>query len=220
MKRFLILISIVILAAGVAYAADQTPTPEPQPNTSVEQPTNQPAETPTQPAETQEQPAAEKETVKAKLHFGPAIGIFIPTSNAVQDTFGSSWTRFGLRPFLTEVPDRWRFMFDLSYYAMDDGTDQAKLVPITAGLMKGISQRKDMLTYMAVNMGPFYGDIDAPSVGVSKKGWGVNTNATFGMVFDQRWQLEARYEYMTKFAGFDFSAFSISIGLRMFDISL
>ena len=218
MKRLIILVSLIaLLAAGIAWSADETAAPPA--TTNVEQPTNQPAETPTQPAETPEQPA-EKETVKAKLHFGPAIGVFIPTSNAVQDTFGSSWTRFGLRPFLTEVPDRWRFMFDLSYYAMDDGTDQAKLVPITAGFMKGISQRKDMLTYMAVNMGPFYGDIDAPSVGVSKKGWGVNTNATFGVVFDQRWQLEARYEYMTKFAGFDFSAFSISIGLRMFDISL
>lgn len=213
MKRFLILISIVILAAGVAYAADQTPTPEPQPNTSVEQPTNQPAETPAQ-------PAAEKETIKAKMHFGPAIGVLLPTSGKVQDTFGSSWTRYGLRPFITEVPERWRFMIDLSYYAMDDGTDQAKLVPITAGFIRGLSQHKDMLTYVAVNMGPFYGNVDAPSVGVSKKGWGVNTNATFGMVFNQRWSLEARYEYMTKFAGFDFSAFSISIGLRMFDISL
>ena len=213
MKRFIILMSIVILAAGVAYAADQTPTPEPQPNTSVEQPTNQPAETP-------EQPAPEKETIKAKMHFGPAIGIFSPTSSAVQDTFGGTWIRYGLRPFITEVPERWRFMIDLSYYAMDDGTDQAKLVPITAGFIRGLSQHKDMLTYMAVNMGPFYGNVDAPSIPVSKKGWGVNTNATFGMVFNQRWSLEARYEYMNKFAGFDFSAFSISAGLRLFDISL
>jgi hypothetical protein len=213
MKRSLVVISIMaILMAGITWAADETSTSPAPPTPAVEQPT----ENPTQPPE----PIVVKETVKAKMHFGPSIGIFSPTSTAVKDTFGSSWTRFGLRPFLTEVPDRWRFMFDLSYYAMDDGTDQAKLVPITAGFIRGLSQHKDMLTYMAVNMGPYYANIDAPSVPISKKGWGVNTNATFGIVFNQRWSLEARYEYMTKFAGFDFSAFSISAGLRLFDISL
>ena len=217
MKRFLVITSImVILAAGIAWAADEAPTtpaPTSQPSASAEQPTDKPADAEAKPEST-------VETRKAKLHFGPVIGIYRPTSAKVQDTFGSNWTRLGIRPFLTEVPDRWRFMFDLAYYAMDDGTDRATLIPITAGFMKGISQRKDMLTYSALTLGPFYGNIDAPSVGVNKTGWGLNANATLGIVFKQRWSLEARYEFMNDFGGFDFSAFSIAAGLRLFDVSL
>lgn len=214
MKRFLVLISIVvILAAGIAWAADEAPAPAAQPGTAVEQPAAAPAETEAAPERT-------VETRKAKLHFGPSVGLFYPTSGKVKDTFGGNWTRFGLRPFLTEVPERWRFMFDFSYYAMDDGTDKATLIPITAGFMKGLSQHKDMLTYVALNAGPYYANVDAPTVGVDKTGWGLNANTTLGIIFNQRWSLEARYEFMDDFAGFDFSAFSISVGLRMFDVSL
>lgn len=214
MKRILAVTFMVMLMAGMAYAQSTSPTlaPNPPPGPAVEQP----KENPTQPPE----PIIEKETVKAKLHFGPSIGIYRPTSEKVQDTFGSNWTRFGLRPFLTEVPDRWRFMFDLSYYGMSNGDDSATLIPITAGFMKGLTQHKDMLTYVALNMGPYYARVDAPSIGVNKTGWGLNANATVGAIFNQRWSLEARYEFMNEFAGFDFSAFSISVGLRMFDVSL
>ena len=215
MKRLIVLMSVIaILAAGIVWAADETPVPTtPQPVPAVEQPKEAPADS-------QAQPESTTETRKAKLHFGPSIGLFNPTGSAVQDTFGGNWTRFGLRPFLTEVPKRWRFMFDLSYYAMDDGTDRATLIPITGGFMKGLSQHKDMLTYAALNMGPYYANVDAPSVGINKTGWGLNTNATLGIVLNQRWSFEARYEFMNEFSGFDFSAFSLSVGLRMFDISL
>lgn len=215
MKRFLaITFMVVILAAGIAWAADETPTtPAPQPGPAIEQPQQTPAETPPE-------PIVEKETIKAKMHFGPSIGIFRPTSGKVQDTFGSTWTRFGLRPFIMEVPERGRIMLDLSYYAMDDGTDRAILIPLTAGYMMAISQHKDMLTYAAVNAGPFYGSVDAPSVGADKSGWGLNANATLGVALNQRWSLEARYDFFNKFAGFDFSAFSLSVGFRLFDVSL
>lgn len=213
MKRILAVTFMVMLMAGMAYAQSTSPTsaPNPQPGPAVEQPKETPADS---------QPQSSTQTRKAKLHFGPSVGIFNPTSGAVQDTFGSNLTRFGLRPFLTEVPERWRFMFDLSYYGMSNGDDSATLIPITAGFMKGLTQHKDMLTYVALNMGPYYARVDAPSIGVNKTGWGLNTNATVGVIFRQRWSLEGRYEFMNEFAGFDFSAFSISVGLRMFDISL
>ena len=205
MKRLLVFVFIFVVMAGAAYAADQT-TPAADQSVATDTTTVQADQT------TEEQPVK-----KPSTNYGLMIGLYNPIDSEVKDIFGSSWIRYGLRPLPKDLPERWRPHFDVSFYSMSHNNDNVMLIPITVGVLKGIGdQDKDTRMYMAVNAGPYYADLNAPSVGKSKTGWGINSNATVGLLFKDRLSVEARYEYMNDFAGLDFSAFTLSAAFKVF----
>ena len=232
MKRLFVFISIIaVVIAGAAYAQDQ-------PGPAVEAPAaSSVADQPSPAAEesaataTEAEPAAgaqepEKEIRKQRVGVGLMAGMYYPMDSQVKDVFGDSWVRVGFRPLLIEVPHRWLWSWDVSYYTMSHDVyfmsdllyrDEVTLIPITVGLLHGSGSDKRR-TYFSVGVGPYYGDVTSPSLGVNKSGWGLNANATAGVIWKKRWSLEARYEFMDKFAGLDFSAFTISAAYKLFDM--
>lgn len=202
---------IAMLTAGIAVAADQ-PAQSPgalQP-VIVAQATDQPT-TDEQP----DQPTLEAEQRKPPHVFGLAVGAYIPLNSEVRDVFGGTKLRVGLRPILTETPERIRFMYDVSFFSLEDEDNQAILIPLTVGLLKGFGQDTKTQTYAAINAGVFYGDVLAPTLGIDKSGWGLTANATVGVIYNQRLSVELRYEIMEKFAGFEFDSFSIMAGYKV-----
>jgi len=225
MKRLCILLFLIaIVTAGASYAEDQ-------PGSAVDklgavylvaQSTGAAGQPEVTGAENQ--PATEETPVqKAKrprTNYGLMIGLYNSTSSRTRDIFGDNWVRYGIRPLPKDLPERWRPSFDASYYSMSKDrllfTDKVTIIPLSAGLLRGFGDAKKKQTYVGVHVGPYYCDVHAPSVGADKKGWGVNTNATVGVIFRERLSLEARYELMNKFEGIDFSSFSVSASFKIF----
>lgn len=161
-----------------------------------------------------------KKEYRPHLGYGLAIGLYNPTSSEVRGLFGDNRIRFGLRPFPLEIPKRWRINFDLSYYSMDNGTDDVRLIPITVGVLKGVGERKQAKTYMAINAGPYYGKLNAPSIMTHERAWRLGANATIGVLFRDKLSIEARYEWLEELGGLDFSAFTISVAYKIFTLRM
>lgn len=166
--------------------------------------------------------AAPKKPEKPRTDFGLSVGLFSPADSGVRALFDDdNWLRLGLRPLPTRVPEhRWQPAFDVSYYSMSHERlgvkDEVELLPITFGFLRGFGREDETRAYVAVHAGPYYGDLHAPSIGVDARDWGLNINATVGVIFDGRYCLEGRYDFMDELGGFDFSAWSISLAVKAF----
>lgn len=219
MTRFSALLLLIVIAfAGAAYAADQPAADAAQPTTpAVEQPTpGPPAEAvPIQIPVTQE---PEKPVNAINL----MVGLYKPINSQTGDLFGDNWIRFGLKTLpVTHLP-KWRPTFDINYYAMSKTfigppnlKNKATLIPATIGLTRGFGGEEKRWLYASFGVGPFYGQVNAPTIGVKKSGFGWNANAIVGVHLHRKWILEGRYEFFTEFADQKFDAFVISLAYNL-----
>jgi hypothetical protein len=207
----------------MVYADNQSSTSSDQQSTmpAVSTPATTNNSATDQPSEA-EAPIIKKE--KSRTAYGLTVGIFTPLDSTVKDVFGDSWIRYGIRPIPANLPNTWRPGFDVSYYSMSNGPDKVTIVPVTGGFIRGFAkdndEKKKTRNYLAINAGPYYCDLNSPTLGKSKTGWGLNANITYGLTFKDRWSLEARYETMSKFQGLDFSAFTVSASFKVFTARL
>lgn len=206
---FAVVLVIAVLAAGAAVASDQQVT-----LVSTDKPVLLAQQIEPSTAEAEE-PVLEERNRKPPHVFGLAVGSYTPLNSDVKDTFGGTKLRVGLRPLLTETPERMRLMYDVSFYALTKDKNQAILIPLTVGMLKGFGQETKTQTYAAINAGVFYGNVDALSVGVRESGWGFTANATVGLIYNKRLSLEARYEIMDEFAGFEFDSLSFLAAYKL-----
>lgn len=169
----------------------------------------------------------------AQIPIGVDLGVFLPTDSDVKDVYGKSWFRVGLTPLSFQRPGNWRFTFDLGFLKrsndifIPDGkgggtvlSNDVTLIPLTFGLTRSFGESTDFLPYVAFRVGPYYVNVDSDSFGVDDSGIGINANTAFGVSFSQRFYIEARYDWYSKFEGINFSGFSISAGLKLFEIRL
>ena len=217
--KFVLAFFLLILLAGAAYAADQPADTNSDPavvNTNAE-----PGATPP-PAE---QPAETSKDKKKRTVFALTAGMYGPTSASVRAVYGDHFLRLGLRPLPTNAPHDWRFAYDANYITMSSiiaGTstkNNVTLIPITAGFLRRFG-KNDMTSYAAINVGPYYGNVSIPYLGIAEHGWGWDANLTLGAVFKEKYCIEARYDMMSKFAGFDFSSLSLSVAMKVFTMKL
>lgn len=215
MKRLIALVFIILITVAACAYAD-TITGKPQPTVIIEKAEPVPAAPETE--MTNEQPALEPEveTKKASTNYALMVGLFMPTDSVVRNTFGESWIRYGIRPLPKDLPEQWRLNFDISFYKMSNSTDRVYLVPVTVGALRGFNTDKNVQTYLAINAGPYYGDLYAPSVPVSQSQIGVNANITYGIIFDEKLSIEGRYEIMSDLGGYNFNAFTVSAAVKIF----
>lgn len=229
MRQSIVLLSLLVLVmAGGAYAADQpgagagTPAVAPAANASDVGADQQEAA-----ADAQDEAATEAEEAgeegRKRRDIALMLGVYDPINSQVKDIFGSSWLRLGLRQLPTELGTRWRPGYDVNYYGMQrtnllvpGGKEKVRLIPITVGLLRAFGKDEKVRSYVALNAGPYYGRVLAPSIGVNTTGWRLNANAAVGWIFRERFCIEGRYEFMDELAGLDFSAFSVSVALRIY----
>jgi hypothetical protein len=209
-QSFVLISLIALLAAGTVFAADQ-----PAPPVSDTRPVLVTQEVDTAVSVGPPPTLVPEDNRKPPHVFGLGIGSYTPINSEVKDVFGGTKLRIGLRPILTETPERARFMYDVSFYSLWKDDDRAILIPLTVGLIKGFGQDTKTQTYAAINAGTFYGKVEAPSVGVSDSGWGFTANASVGLIYNKRFMLEGRYEIMNEFAGFKFDSFSVLAAYKL-----
>jgi hypothetical protein len=169
----------------------------------------------------------------AQIPVGVDLGVFLPTDSDVKDVYGKSWFRIGVTPISFQPPGNWRFTFDLGFLKRSNditvpegkggGTvlsNDVTLIPLTFGYTRSFTESTDFMPYTAVRIGPYYANVDSDSFGVDHSGFGINANAAFGVSFSQRFYVEARYDWYSKFKDINFSGFSISAGVKLFEIRL
>ncbi|MEO7453711.1 MAG: outer membrane beta-barrel protein [Fimbriimonadales bacterium] len=169
----------------------------------------------------------------AQIPVGVDLGLFLPTNSDVKEVFGKSWFRIGVTPLSFQKPGNWRFTFDLGFLKRSNdlfvpegkggGTvlrNDVTLIPLTFGFTRSFSDSTDFMPYVAVRVGPYYARVNSDSFGVDKSGFGINANTALGISFSQRFYIEARYDWYSKFEGINFSGISFSAGVKLFEIRL
>jgi hypothetical protein len=156
---------------------------------------------------------------KRKIAVAIRVGAFFPSSSRTSDAFGGTWTNLEVGLFKRVRPDRWRFTADLTRLHHSD-VGEASLYPLTAGMVRGFGGSARLQPYTALRLGPYYGTIDGDGLGVNESTFGFNANAAVGVIFRDRYALEARYDYFSRFGGFSFSGVSIGAKVRVFDLKL
>jgi len=160
-------------------------------------------------------PCAARE--KIPIYVGGSL--FFPTASSTRDAFGGTWPQLTVGRLETERPDKWKATFDLALFRRDDAYE-ARLMPLTVGVQRGIgtNSTKAVQPYVALRAGPYYGRVEAEALGISETRIGINANAAVGVVIQERYFVEGRYDYFGRVAGFDLGGFSISAGVRVFDL--
>ncbi len=165
--------------------------------------------------------AQEQKTDPRRIHVGVDFGAFFPTSSEVRDAFGDTWFRIGISPLSFQDDDRWKFTFDVAVLQRSSGPNRATLIPVTFGATRGFpSGNKDTVPYVAVRVGPYWGDVRVPSIAVDDEKFGVNGNAAVGVTFNKTFYVEARYDVFSDFSGLSFNGFFFSAGVKLFDFRL
>ena len=151
------------------------------------------------------------------VSIAASLGVYMPTSSDTRDRFDDAWVRFGLRAFEPAKPEKWRFGFDAGILDTD-GPTEALLIPITAGFERGFGQDTDRRPYVAIRAGTYYGSVEEPARDIDETKWGLNVNASAGIVFKQRFFVEMRYDVFSDIAGISFDGLSAIVGIRLFDL--
>ncbi|MCX8052812.1 MAG: DUF3466 family protein [Armatimonadetes bacterium] len=154
---------------------------------------------------------------KSRLSMALTGGLFIPVSSKTRNEFTSAWFRVAVQPFKPARQTRPYLTIDSAVYRLD-GPTRARLYEITFGVERGLDPGRVAQHYLAVRAGPYYGALENGTTGASQRKWGLNVNASYGLIFLRSLYAEARYDYFSPLGGYDFSGISLTVGLRLFDL--
>jgi hypothetical protein len=156
---------------------------------------------------------------KKKISLGITYGVFVPSSGSTRSIFGHSW--FGLSGGVIdrEKPNRWEIAWDFNI-RHHERAGEVSLYPLTIGVHRGLGKVGFAQPYVALRAGPYYGEARADVIGVRGSTLGLNANAALGVIFQERFYLEARYDYFSRFARSSFDGLTLTAGVRLFDFGL
>lgn len=151
--------------------------------------------------------------------FGVNGGVFFPSNSKTRDVFGSRFTSIGPGFGETQVYKR-RLTPDLDFLREKRGDNRATIIFAGAKILAPIG--RPLLSERTAGFAPYagfglnltYANIDAPSVGVKDKGFGVGASAIIGASFRGRFFTEGRYRIATSAAHFNFSGTQLVLGVR------
>lgn len=167
--------------------------------------------------------SAEQRDDADKVAVALAVGAFRPSDSEVRDRFGGTLTRFSLLTFEPEKPAETRFTWEAGAYSASrtsyqGGRNRVRLYTVGFGFQRGFGERANVRPYVVAHIGPYYGEVRVPLENIDESKLGLNLNACAGIIFNRRFYVEARYDYFSKIAGFDFSGFSIGAGVKLVDV--
>ncbi len=136
---------------------------------------------------------------KKRIYVSVDYSAFFPAGSEARRNFGEGWGSIGIGRFRPERPSKWAFDWDVTVLQRDGASD-ALLIPMTVGAERGLSRNPNRQSYLAARVGPYYGKVDDNLKGPDDTTIGVNANLSTGMVVDQKYVLEARYDWFTKIA--------------------
>lgn len=173
------------------------------------------------PQQDQEKPKEEPERRKRNW-WGLDIGAYFPTDSEIQDRFGDAMLRIGLRPFDTRAGN-WRFVTDITFLSGNRDGSRMLIVPLTFGFLKSFGDPDaEQRTFVMFGAGPAYYDysikrlVGLNIVKVKDRTFGASAHVDAGIVFNNRFSIVARYDWMSESKNFDFSGFSLTLSYALF----
>lgn len=156
---------------------------------------------------------------QGSIPIGVDAGVFFPQDSTVRNVFGDTWFRVGLTPISLQAPGSWKTTMDIAYLRSSTRFgDSVTLIPLTFGVTRSFGEDQNVRPYVALRAGPYWGDVNSTTLGINKSKVGLDANVAAGLLFQGRFYIEARYDYMSKFEGLNFSGFFLSAGLKLFEI--
>lgn len=156
---------------------------------------------------------------KERICVSVTYSAFFPGDGETRENFGTMWWSIGIGRFHPERPDAWTFDWDATMLRKK-GASKALLIPVTAGVQRGLDTQRDVQPYVAVRLGPYYGEVGDNTKGPDDATIGFNANASAGIIVQRKYVLEARYDWFTPIAGNDFNGITLTAGVKVFDFSL
>lgn len=156
---------------------------------------------------------------QSRPRIGIDGGLFFPSNSKTKGVFGSTFKSIGPGFGETQVFKR-RTYPDLDFLREKRGDNRATVIFAGAKILAPIgrpllSERTSgFAPYAGLGLNLTYANIDAPSVGVDDKGFGIGASAILGASFGGRFFGEGRYRAATSAADFNFSGAQIVIGAR------
>jgi len=156
---------------------------------------------------------------RAPLNFGGQLGVYLPTSGAVRDAFGSSVLNVGLSPVSTRRQGGNGLRPELNFITASKNGNRLFIGTLTLGIERQFGEPgSNSVPYARAFGGLSYIDfgINTGAGRVSDRKFGTTFGGEVGIVLYDRLRLAARYNVFSKASGFDFSGFSLSATYSLF----
>ncbi len=153
-------------------------------------------------------------SAQSPLDLGVSAGIYMPTSGAVRDAFGSSVFRFGLGSVGSQRTGNVKIGTELNFITANKNGNRLLMVPFTVAAEQQLTMDRNATTrpYVKAFAGLAYIDYGINNFGGRQTDRGIRP--TFGveggLVVSDRLRLSARYNQMTRIGGFDFSGVTLA----------
>lgn len=146
-------------------------------------------------------------------YFGPQVGLFYPQSTVLKDALGESWLSFGASRIRVFELNQRKVAHDWQAVSQRDNGNSIFILTGSLGWVMPMSEPgASTEPYFSVRGGLAYIDyaVDTTSGRESGKRIGGNVNASIGILFNKRLNLEARYDWWSEFDGLKFNGLTLS----------
>lgn len=153
----------------------------------------------------------------SEIPVGAQVGIYMPTNSRVRDALGDSWLSFGFAAVRPETRSGFRLTSDIAFTTRNSRGNRILMIRPSAGVVKVFGEENATTKpYFAARGGLVYADYRVDTNTGRHQGRRIQpgANAEFGVVFNRRFILSARYDWMGKFSGLQFDGFSLNATVR------
>jgi len=144
---------------------------------------------------------------------------YIPTDSTTRDIFGDIWHSFFISRFRPDRPNKWVFDWDATLW-WRNADSNLLIIPVSVGVQRGFSEDPNRQPYLALRVGGYWGRVTDNLQGPDDSKFGADANVALGLVIDQKYVVEARYDWYSKLAGNDLNGFTIMAGVKIFSFKL
>ncbi len=170
-----------------------------------------------QPLENPGPPAAQSNGGPSACPYAIAVGagVFFPTSAKVRGRFGQSWSGYGLSIVSgCRCPSCPTVGVDINFASRTSGSNYVYLLPVGVSYIYPLPVGANVLPYVGAGADLVFSDIRSIPDGVqSDIRMGAEFGLITGIVIFRNWQLQARYNFLSPLAGFDFSGLNLSVSV-------
>ena len=152
-------------------------------------------------------------SAQSTSYFGPQIGFFFPASKTLRDALGESWFSFGASRLRTFELRQRKLAFDWTAIGQNRNGSTVFILTGSVGYVAALSPLgASTEPYFALRAGLAYMDfaVDTPGGRESDKALGTNGNAALGVIFNKRFNIEARYDVWNSQHGISFNGLTLS----------
>ena len=218
-KKAAVLGGALLMAFAVPAARAQTTTPDAgaPPAAAPPDTTTPPADaTPATPVPAPETSPDQSAPRRNRFRFGPAVGVFLPSSSKTRDRFGDTWFSIGLGlGSINPVSTKGNVALDLNLLYHGRDSNHAFFAPLGIGYRVALTPGTGTIPYAGASVDANFADITSNPDNIHNSfNVGAGASEFVGVNFGDSAFLEARYYEFSRVSGFDLSGLSVDAGYR------